>query len=96
MLTISQGSNIMESWYSKRREVELSCAYQTVWIIHSGWGRTGIGMPAADILQQAIMPIADHNICDRTAGLPVIEEVMVCAGGQGKAGGCKVHVKGAL
>ena len=53
-------------------------------------------MPAANILQQAIMPIADHNICDRTTGLRVIEKAMVCAGGQGISSGCKVHVKGAL
>ena len=62
-------------------------------MLHAGWGRTVTGGPASDILQQAMLPIADHNTCSRTNGniQPVIEQLMVCAGGQNK-GGCQVHV----
>ena len=49
------------------------------------------GGSAADILQQAMLPVAEHRACNRVNGrlVPVDEESMVCAGGQGK-GGCQV------
>jgi len=56
-----------------------------------GWGRTVGGGSAADTLQQAMLPVAEHSACSRVNGrlVPVDESSMVCAGGQGK-GGCQV------
>ena len=62
-------------------------------LIHSiGWGRTVGGGSAADTLQQAMLPVAEHSACSRVNGrlVPVDEKSMVCAGGQGK-GGCQVN-----
>ena len=52
------------------------------------------GGSAADTLQQAMLPVAEHSACSRVNGrlLPVEEKSMVCAGGQGK-GGCQVKKK---
>ena len=57
-----------------------------------GWGRTVGGGNAADTLQQAMLPVAEHSACSRVNGqlLPVDESSMICAGGQGK-GGCQVN-----
>ena len=59
--------------------------------ISIGWGRTVGGGNAADTLQQAMLPVAEHSACSSVNGklLPVDETSMVCAGGQGK-GGCQV------
>ena len=61
----------------------------------AGWGRTVGGGNAADTLQQAMLPVAEHSACSRVNGrlLPVDEKSMVCAGGQGK-GGCQVEKMG--
>ena len=58
----------------------------------AGWGRTVGGGSAADTLQQAMLPVAEHSDCSRVNGrlLPVDERSMVCAGGQGR-GGCQVN-----
>lgn len=55
----------------------------------TGWGRTVGGGNASDVLQQAVLPIADHLTCRiRNKNLTrVFEGPMLCAGGQGK-GGC--------
>ena len=60
-----------------------------------GWGRTVGGGGAADTLQQAMLPVAEHSACSRVNGrlVPVDERSMVCAGGQGK-GGCQVNKEG--
>ena len=52
----------------------------------SGWGRTVGGGNAADTLQQAMLPVAEHSACSRVNGrlVPVDERSMICAGGQGK------------
>ena len=57
-----------------------------------GWGRTVGGGNAADILQQAVLPVAKHSDCSRVNGrlVPVDERSMLCAGGEGK-GGCQVN-----
>ncbi|XP_027047208.1 chymotrypsinogen B-like [Pocillopora damicornis] len=56
----------------------------------TGWGRTVGGGSAANILQQARLPVASHSDCSRINGrlLPVDDTSMICAGGQGK-GGCQ-------
>ncbi|XP_078374806.1 chymotrypsinogen A-like isoform X2 [Oculina patagonica] len=58
----------------------------------TGWGKT-VGtdqQSAADTLQEAMLPVAEHSACSRVNGrlVPVDERSMVCAGGQGK-GGCQ-------
>jgi chymotrypsin-like protease len=57
----------------------------------SGWGRTVGGGYGADILQQAILPVASHQDCARVNNylIPVDERTMICAGGQNAAGGCQ-------
>jgi len=59
-----------------------------------GWGRTVGGGSAAETLQQAMLPVAEHSACSRVNGrlVSVDEKSMVCAGGQGK-GGCQVNKK---
>merc|ERR1712179_362847 len=57
----------------------------------TGWGRTRGGGQAANILQQAVLPVADDRQCQRTNGqlVPVDSRSMICAGGQRAAGGCQ-------
>ena len=55
-------------------------------MILAGWGKSIRGGHAADILQQAMLPIADYNDCSLTK-----EETMMCAGGEGE-GGWQVYV----
>ena len=44
----------------------------------------------ADVLQQAMLPVADHKTCrEKMKGFTVYKGPMLCAGGQGK-GGCQV------
>ncbi|XP_028397984.1 chymotrypsinogen A-like [Dendronephthya gigantea] len=56
----------------------------------TGWGRTVGGGQAADTLQQAILPVVSHYSCSKINGYlrPVIQNTMICAGGEGK-GGCQ-------
>ncbi|XP_078374818.1 chymotrypsin-like protease CTRL-1 [Oculina patagonica] len=56
----------------------------------TGWGRTVGGGSAANTLQEAMLPVAGYNACERVNGrlVPLDETSMVCAGGQGK-GGCQ-------
>jgi len=57
----------------------------------SGWGKTIGGGSGAQVLQQAVLPVANHSACDEK--MKVVRKVhkgpMLCAGGQGK-GGCQV------
>ncbi|KAL9959762.1 hypothetical protein ACROYT_G033117 [Oculina patagonica] len=48
----------------------------------TGWGRTIGGGKPANILQQAVMPVADHQTCAAANSdlVPVDEQSMVCAG----------------
>ena len=50
------------------------------------------GGHAADVLQQAVLPVADHKTCrDKMKDVRKVYKVpMLCAGGQGK-GGCQVR-----
>ena len=56
----------------------------------TGWGRVVGGGSAADILQQAMLPVASHRQCSRVNSRlgPIDERSMICAGGEGK-GGCQ-------
>ena len=55
------------------------------------------GGNAADKLQQAMLPVADHKTCREKMKeiIEVREGPMLCAGGQGK-GGCNVRTRLAL
>lgn len=61
-----------------------------------GWGRTETGK-AANILQQAVLPVANDKRCrvvNGRLGVQLRPDTMICAGGQGKGkpGGCLVNV----
>jgi len=69
-----------------------------VYIIHvisQGWGRTKGGGQAAVTLQEALLPVADIHSCSRINGklIAVDDKTMLCAGGEGKAGGCQASNK---
>ncbi|KAK3703842.1 hypothetical protein QZH41_012450, partial [Actinostola sp. cb2023] len=59
----------------------------------TGWGRTRGGGQSADILQQAILPVANDQTCRSRNShiIPVDTNSMICAGGQGQnaPGGCQ-------
>ena len=57
----------------------------------AGWGRTVGGGNAAITLQEAPLPVADTTNCSRINGrlVPVDDKTMLCAGGEGIAGGCQ-------
>ncbi|XP_068756841.1 chymotrypsin-like elastase family member 2A [Montipora capricornis] len=57
----------------------------------TGWGRTVGGGNDAITLQEAPLPVADIKICSRINGMlrPVDDKTMLCAGGEGIAGGCQ-------
>ncbi|KAL9970710.1 hypothetical protein ACROYT_G023122 [Oculina patagonica] len=57
----------------------------------TGWGRTVGGGQGANVLQQAILPVADDRQCQSINGRigRVYSDTMICAGGQGQAGGCQ-------
>ena len=61
----------------------------------SGWGDTGGNQETStDKLQETEVPIVESNICmekmNQSEG--VDEDLIVCAGGRGGAGPCKVRV----
>ena len=61
-----------------------------------GWGRTETGKPA-NILQQAVLPVASEQKCrtvNEKLDIKIRPDTMICAGGQGKGkpGGCRVNV----
>jgi len=63
----------------------------------TGWGKTIGGGSGAEVLQQAVLPVADHKTCREK--MKVVRKVhkgpMLCAGGQGK-GGCQGDSGGPL
>ena len=62
-----------------------------VFFFFSGWGKTIGGGTGAEVLQEAMLPVAYHKTCREK--MKVVRKVhkgtMLCAGGQGK-GGCQV------
>lgn len=47
--------------------------------------------PQADVLQQALLPVVDHDTCSQEDWWSVLAtEKMVCAGGDGIAAACNV------
>ena len=58
----------------------------------SGWGATGVQETSTDKLQETVLPIVESSNCvDQTEG--VNEDLIVCAGGAGSGGPCKVNHK---
>ncbi|NXE29330.1 CTRC protein, partial [Ardeotis kori] len=63
----------------------------------TGWGRLRTNGPLADVLQQALLPIVDHEICSqRDWWGSTVRTTMVCAGGDGVASGCNGDSGGPL
>ena len=63
-----------------------------------GWGRISGGGPAADILQQAVLPVVSHAACKAKYGSILQERAHLCAG-EGKSsasGGCNGDSGGPL
>uniref|UniRef100_A0A8C6T634 Peptidase S1 domain-containing protein n=1 Tax=Neogobius melanostomus TaxID=47308 RepID=A0A8C6T634_9GOBI len=63
----------------------------------TGWGHIKTIGPMADILQQALLPVVDHATCstpDWMGGL--VTTNLICAGGDGKRGGCSGDSGGPL
>ena len=53
-----------------------------------GWGRTVGGGNSAITLKEAVLPVSDTHSCSKTEA--VDDKTMLCAGGEGIAGGCRV------
>ena len=74
-------------------ELHLDCRFSLVLFLFicSGWGRTIGGGNAADVLQEALLPVADHKTCRQKmkSVSKVYKGPMLCAGAEGK-GGCQV------
>ncbi|XP_066493083.1 chymotrypsin-C-like [Tiliqua scincoides] len=63
----------------------------------TGWGRLYTNGPIADNLQQALLPVVDHQTCSqRDWWGSTIRTTMVCAGGDGVVSGCNGDSGGPL
>ncbi|KAK5889110.1 hypothetical protein CesoFtcFv8_015142 [Champsocephalus esox] len=52
----------------------------------TGWGRLYSGGPSATTLQQALLPVVDHDICSQSDWWgSSAKTTMVCAGGESKS-----------
>ncbi|KAF1491350.1 Chymotrypsin-C, partial [Eudyptula minor novaehollandiae] len=63
----------------------------------TGWGRLWTNGPLADVLQQALLPVVDYEICSqRDWWGSNVRTTMVCAGGDGVVSGCNGDSGGPL
>ncbi|CAG03182.1 unnamed protein product [Tetraodon nigroviridis] len=63
----------------------------------TGWGRLSTEGPQADLLQQALLLVVDHDTCSQGDWWSVLAtDKMVCAGGDGIAAGCNGDSGGPL
>ncbi|CAJ1085500.1 chymotrypsin-like elastase family member 2A [Xyrichtys novacula] len=63
----------------------------------TGWGRLSTDGPLADVLQQALLPVVDHDTCSEPDWWSVLAtDKMVCAGGDGITAGCNGDSGGPL
>ena len=61
----------------------------------SGWGDTGVQETSTDKLQETVVPIVQSSNCTERMNQAedVNEDLIVCAGGAGSGGPCKVNHK---
>ncbi|XP_054637834.1 chymotrypsin-like elastase family member 2A isoform X2 [Dunckerocampus dactyliophorus] len=63
----------------------------------TGWGRLSTDGPMADVLQQALLLVVDHDTCSQPDWWSVLAtDKMVCAGGDGISAGCNGDSGGPL
>ncbi|NXO12410.1 CTRC protein, partial [Oriolus oriolus] len=63
----------------------------------TGWGRLRTNGPLADVLQQALLPVVDHETCSKWDWWgSLVRTTMVCAGGDGVVSGCSGDSGGPL
>ncbi|XP_032935629.1 LOW QUALITY PROTEIN: chymotrypsin-C-like [Catharus ustulatus] len=63
----------------------------------TGWGRIRTNGPLADALQQALLPVVDHETCSKWDWWgSLVRTTMVCAGGDGVVSGCNGDSGGPL
>ncbi|XP_078002798.1 chymotrypsin-C [Phascolarctos cinereus] len=63
----------------------------------TGWGLLWTDGPLSDVLQQALLPIVDHDTCSRFDWWSImVSEKMVCAGGDGVLSACNGDSGGPL
>ncbi|NXI31280.1 CTRC protein, partial [Sterrhoptilus dennistouni] len=63
----------------------------------TGWGRIRTNGPLADVLQQALLPVVDHETCSKWDWWgSMVRTTMVCAGGDGVVSGCNGDSGGPL
>ncbi|XP_006642065.2 chymotrypsin-like elastase family member 2A [Lepisosteus oculatus] len=63
----------------------------------TGWGRLYTNGPAADTLQQALLPVVDYATCTQPDWWgSMVKDTMVCAGGDGVVSGCNGDSGGPL
>ncbi|XP_019743514.1 chymotrypsin-like elastase family member 2A [Hippocampus comes] len=63
----------------------------------TGWGRLSTDGLLADILQQALLPVVDHDTCSHPDWWGILAtDKMVCAGGDGITAGCNGDSGGPL
>ncbi|XP_037094956.1 chymotrypsin-like elastase family member 2A [Syngnathus acus] len=63
----------------------------------TGWGRLSTEGAPADILQQALLPVINHDTCSQPEWWGVLAtDKMVCAGGDGVTAGCNGDSGGPL
>ncbi|XP_036252114.1 chymotrypsin-C-like [Molothrus ater] len=63
----------------------------------TGWGRIRTNGPLATILQQGLLPVVDYETCSKRDWWgSLVEETMVCAGGDGVVSGCNGDSGGPL
>ncbi|XP_056130470.1 chymotrypsin-like elastase family member 2A [Lampris incognitus] len=63
----------------------------------TGWGRLSTSGPMSVILQQALLPVVDHDTCSQEDWWSLLAtDKMVCAGGDGIKAGCNGDSGGPL
>ncbi|NXO08540.1 CELA1 elastase, partial [Oriolus oriolus] len=63
----------------------------------TGWGVVSVGGGIADRLQEAMLPVVDHEICSQQDWWgSQAKDTMICAGGDGVRAGCNTDSGGPL
>ncbi|XP_071401032.1 chymotrypsin-like elastase family member 2A [Centroberyx affinis] len=106
--SVSEGNDIamikLSEHVSLTDQVQLACVPAPNTILPrnypcyiTGWGAFYIGGPSYPILQQALLPVVDHDTCSQNNWWGNgIHRSMVCAGGDGVVAGCSGDSGGPL